>query len=240
MKKFSFLSAIIFLVGVCCCVSCGYLVSNALVLTFQTINSVSIESQTVYAISTFSSDEKNNVEEQKENLQKQNGAGFVFQFDSKYHLVASVYENQNDAEKVKKNLQTAGLSAEILKIETPKKEVEGNFSNEEKTVLTNCLKSNFEIFKKLYDISISFDTKIFDETKAKLECNNVFSSHVSTKSNFDTLFKNHPSPALKEASQNLKNVQEILSNLIAENFDSSGQTFSSLIKQSYCNILLAQ
>lgn len=238
MKKFSFFSAIIFLVGICCCVSCGYLFSNAIIFTYQTINSVSIESQVVYAVSTFSNETKSEVEKRKEDLQKQNGAGFVFNFNSKYHLIASVYENQNDAEKVKKNLESAGLSIEILKIETQKKEIEGNFSSEEKTVLTNCLKSNFEIFKKLYDISISFDTKIFDETKAKLECNNVFSSHISTKSNFDTFFKGKNQSTLKELSQNLTAIQEILSDLIAENFDTNSQTFSSLIKQSYCKILL--
>ena len=174
----------------------------------------------------------------KQELQAQNGAGYICEKDGKFYLIASIYENFNDAELVKNNLQASGIETEILTIELEESNVEGNFSADEKTILTNCLKSKIETFKELYDVAISLDTNVFDKTKAKLECNTIYSENVSTKANFDTYFKESNNKTLQSLQSALTETNDCLSNLISENYDTQNQTFSSLIKQTYCKILL--
>ena len=235
-KHHSFLSFALFVVSVCACVSVAQLISTALVsLNLFTNASLSTEQQTVYAISMASDENENNLQTQKTSLQAQNGAGYVFQVDEKFYLIASIYENKADAELVKNNLATNQISSEILEIKLPSNSVEGNFSNEEKVVLNDCLKSDFEIFKKLYDVAISLDTDVQDLTKAKLECNSIYSSFVSTRVNFETMFNQS---SLEDIQTNLSMAETQLSNLINETYETSTQTFSSLIKLTYCKVLL--
>lgn len=240
MKKFSVLSFFLIIVGLCACVSCGYLISTAIVTSnlFQYTSVVSCDDQTVYAISMKSGATETELSSFKQELQAQNGAGYVCEKDDKFYLIASIYENFNDAELVKNNLQASGIETEILTIELEKSNVEGNFSADEKTVLTNCLKSKIETFKELYDVAISLDTNVFDKTKAKLECNTIYSENVSTKANFDTYFKESNNKTLQSLQSTLTATNNCLSNLISENYDTTTQTFSSLIKQTYCKILL--
>ena len=241
MKKFSILSFSILFLGFVTCVSCGYLLSNLIVSSdlFQYASTVSLEKQIVYAISMHSTSSKAELKTQKNTLQAQNGAGYVYEREGCCYLLASIYENINDAELVKNNLKTSGVESEIISIELSSIKIEGNFSAEEKTILTNCLKANLTTFKDLYDIAVSLDTSVFDETKAKLECNQVFSNIVSVKSNFETVFKSQASnQSIKNIQDYLNNIYNYLSNLISENYETQAQTFSSLIKSTYCNILL--
>lgn len=240
MKKFSILSLLLMIVGLCACVSCGYLISTAIVTSnlFQYSSVVSCDDQTVYAISMTSGTTEAELSSSKQELQTQNGAGYIYEKDDKFYLIASIYENFNDAELVKNNLQTSGVKTEILTIVLEKSMVEGNFSADEKTILTNCLKSKIETFKNLYDVAISLDTNVFDKTKAKLECNTIYSENVSTKANFDTFFKQSNNTSIQSLQSTLTATNNCLSNLISENYDTTTQTFSSLIKQTYCKILL--
>lgn len=240
MKKFSVLSFFIFVVAICSCISCGYLISTAIVTSslFQYTSVVSSDSQNLYAISMTNSTSENDLTSQKENLQSQNGAGYIYEKDGNFYLIASIYENYNDAELVKNNLKTNGIEAEILTITLDTIQIEGNFTADEKTMLSNGIKSSVETFKKLYDVAISLDTSVFDKTKAKIECNTIYSNNVSIKANFDTYFKDTKDDNLKKLQSTLTKTNDYLSNLISENYDTQTQTFSSLIKQTYCEILL--
>ena len=240
MKKFSVLSFFIFVVAICSCISCGYLISTAIVTSslFQYTSVVSSDSQNLYAISMASSTSENDLTSQKENLQSQNGAGYIYEKDGNFYLIASIYENYNDAELVKNNLKTNGIEAEILTITLDTIQIEGNFTADEKTMLSNGIKSSVETFKNLYDVAISLDTSVFDKTKAKIECNTIYSNNVSIKANFDTYFKDTKDDNLKKLQSTLTRTNDYLSNLISENYDTQTQTFSSLIKQTYCEILL--
>lgn len=237
MKKFSFLSLAILVVGFCACISCSYFISNVLLSAglFSNTNFVSTESQTVFAISMSDSATKEELNEGKLLLESQNGAGYIYKKDDKFCLLSSVYQNKADAELVKNNLSSQNVSCEILTIEIPAINISGNFSNEEKAVLMQCLKAKTETFKKLYDVAISLDTTLLDITKAKLECNQIYSSLISTKANFETMFKDKN---LVQVETSLKTIESHLSNLISENFENENQTFSSLIKLTYCKILL--
>ena len=237
MKKFSIISFFMVIIGFCTCISCGYFFSNILISSglFSNTSLVSTEKQTFYAISMCSGETEESLTSMKEELQSKNGAGFVYQTNDTFHLVASIYENKADAELVKNNLNSQNIASEVLSIEIPASVLEGNFSSVEKTALLDCLKAKVQTFRKLYDIAISIDTNVVDDTKAKLECNNIYSSFLTTKTNYETVFKNKN---LENISESLKTIETHLSNLINEKYDCSIQNFSSLIKLTYCKILI--
>lgn len=239
MKKISILSLSVVVVTFLACISCGYLISNALISfgTLSQSSSVFFESQKLYAVSMANGKAENELENQKRELQKQNGAGYIYKHGDDLYLLASLYDNKNDAELVKTNLKQNGVESEILTIDFPEQKLEGNFNQDEKTILLNCLKAEFDTFKKLYDVAISLDTGVFDKTKAKLECNSIYSNIISIKTNFNTFFKDKTSN-LKTIENRLKKSEDLLSNLISENLELDTQTFSSLIKLTYCKLLL--
>lgn len=240
MKNFSILSFSIMLTGISICVSFGYLISTIIVSLniYQVSSTINNDEQIVYAISVQTSQSSTQLQTSKSTLQSQNGAGFIYNIEDNYYLLSSIYENFNDAELVKNNLKNNNVDGEILTIQLSSTNIEGNFSNEERTILLNCLKIKINTFKKLYDTAISLDTSLINETKAKLECNQVFSDLVSTKSNFETVFKSQKTNNdLNKIKDLLNNIYSHLTNLINENYESNGQTFSSLIKLTYCQIL---
>ena len=235
MKKFSFLSLTILTMAFFCCISCSYLISTAVVSSFGYTTNISSQPQTVFAISLQSDENPKDLNENVTSLQSQNGAGFVFEQENKFYLIASVYENVNDAELVKNNLNSSGINSEIIEIPLENNSIKGNFDTNEKEILSASLKANYNTFKSLYDIAISLDTGVFDMSKAKLECNNVYSSLISIKTNLDTFFKNNTE--IEFLKENLSTSTELLSKLISEQYENINQTFSSLIKLTYCKIL---
>lgn len=233
MKKFSFV-LFVFL-SICLCISCGQLISTAILTTFGQSTTISTQNQIVYALSTRKSPLKSDIENQVSLLQSQNGAGFVFEQNEYFFLIASIYENVNDAELVKNNLKTNGVSSEILTISLKKQTIEGNFSADEKMLLNEALNANFETFKSLYDTAISLDTGVFDKAKAKLSCSEIYSKLIATKTKLESVFDKNKQ--IDDLKKELDEACEILSELICENFESQNQTYSSLIKLSYCKIL---
>ncbi len=186
----------------------------------------------------MTSTEKNTLVSCIEELQSSNGAGFVLEKEGCFYLIASAYESINDAELVKNNLKQSSVEAEILTFEKEKIMIEGNFNLQEKEILQDTLKCNLNLFKRLYDVAISLDTGVVDKNKAKVECNNIYSSFIATKTNFESFFKDENlSDDLLQIKNNLQNINNSLSTLASENYQTSSQTFSSLIKQTYCKIL---
>lgn len=234
MKK---LSVVMFVVCICLCISCAQLISNVILSTVGYSTAISSQYQSVYALCLHKNEDKSDVEEKKETLQAQNGAGFVYQKDGNYYLIASIYENINDAEHVKNNLKSSGTDSEILTIKLDDIKIEGSFSSDEKTILNNCIKSKYEIFQKLYDVVVSLDTNLIDKSKAKLSLSEIFSSTVALKTNFETVFSQNIEE-INLLKKQLSNSCQQLSNLVSEQYDSNNQTFSSLIKLCYCKILL--
>ena len=235
MKKISILTLFVLIFGFLSSISCGYLISSAVVSSFGYTSNITTQQQYLYAISIVQPNSTEISREYIESLQSQNGAGYVYRFENKQHLISSIYENINDAELVKNNISTSGIACDIITISLPPKSIEGNFSTDEKTTLENALNCDLNIFKKLYDIAISLDTGIYDTTKAKLLCNAVYSECISAKSNIETLFKGAQANNLKS---DLDETSKHLFDLKNENYQTKNQTFSSLIKQTYCKIIL--
>lgn len=235
MKKF--LSFSMFVTSVALCVSIGYLLSTLLLASgvLQT-STVAQNSQGLYAIYLEKADNEKDLLEAKAVLQSQDGAGYILKQADTFYLLASVYDNKSDAELVKKRLANDKVESEILKIVPSTQNINGAFSQSEKEILDSCTKAPMQIYKSLFDIAVSLDTNVKDKTEAKLLCNEVYSSFITVKTNFETFLGDRK---LDSVAQKLEKMEQTLSALTAEKYETQNQTFSSLVKLTYCTLLFS-
>lgn len=163
------------------------------------------------------------------------GAGYVWEQDGIFYVVASAYIEENDAKKVKENLAGSNVSADILKITFNEIAISREYNADGLSKLINALNIFKNTYKTLYDISISLDTSILTETQCRLEVSNLHSDVNKTKSDFEALFNSKLTPALLQVKLSVNSVNTLVQQLI--DFNDNNLSYSSKIKYNYMEIL---
>ena len=190
----------------------------------------------IYAISTFQSSVKSVSEDAAKKYTSRNGAGYIWEKDSIYHVFLSAYENQNDAIKVKENLESSGETPNIIEVDIPEITIKSNLSSAEKGVLTSALNVFYSTYKSLYDISVSLDTSIKSETECKLLLSDVASEVGKIKTNFNNTFNPKLTNNLIEVKLKIDKAESLVKELI--DFSSTTSVnFSSKIKYNYIELI---
>lgn len=237
MKKFPYFVTFSALLALLTCISFGYLISTLIVSAnlFQTTQKVESGQNTYYLLSVYSAESLEEAENKLENFSDTNFGLYIYENDDAYHIIASCYKNNNDAELVKSNLKTNGIEAEILKIKKESVVLEGSFSSNEELILKDCLSTTNNIYNNLYDITVSLDTNVTDEVSAKLKINEVYSNFLTTKNNFETLFSANTSNEIANIRENFTKIDEILLDLTSSTQD---RNLSAQIKYSYTKLIV--
>lgn len=191
----------------------------------------------LYALSLASFSTNNSAQEFASEVQKQNAGGYIYNKDSKYYVLASIYEKENDAESVKKNIIDKNPEAEIIEIEiTSPNFSKLNSANLKKEYLS-IFSSLKEVYCKLYDISVSLDTSVYSETKSKIEIDGVKTSletSLNNLSNGTTSIEGIYYMIIKEYLQNITNkLSETIEYSSTENFP-----FGAKLKYVYIDLVL--
>lgn len=221
---------------VCLSISMADLFSSLITVggfTF-TNNDIIFNKYNVYAISLASTDTNALAKQHSNSVKEQGGAGYIYLTNSKYHIVASIYENEADALKVQENLKNSHKNSEILPIVIPSISISNNLLAEEKTTLENSINIFKNSYKKLYDISVSLDTSVISEVNAKLAINELGSDINKITTNFITLFSKQASNNFLIIKLKLNELATCINNLIAH----EEVSLTSNIKETYCNIIM--
>ena len=198
-------------------------------------NAVTQTQFSLYAISLYSCDTKVQAKEMSEVTKRKGGAGYIWQTTQKYYILASCYENKTDAEKVCENLKSNSVSCEMITMEFDSMVISCTVVDQEKNALEASVLSYKNLFKKLYDLSVSIDTNLYTEIQAKMYLSDIVSEFTKTKSNFETLFNSKLTSELLELKLSLANLNNILQSL-AE-FSSSEVPYTSQVKNTYFQVL---
>ena len=168
--RFFFFVLVVVCVSICVVVS--HLFASVITtgnLSFSAVSIASTSTYKFYAVSISNFTSKTQAEENANDIHAKNAGGFVFLQSGKYYVLASIYQNKNDAESVATNLSTLSYTPEVIEISFEK----ANFSNCSSGNLKNNYLQFLDEFKlayqKLYDISVSLDTSVFSETKSRIE-----------------------------------------------------------------------
>lgn len=237
MKKFPYFATFSVVLALLTCVSIGYLLSTFIVSAnlFQVAQKVESGQNTYYLLSVYSAESLEEAENEVENFSDTNFGLYIYKNENSYHIIASCYKNNNDAELVKSNLKTNGIEAEILKLTKPSIILEGNFSESEENVLKESLAVADNVFQSLYDITVSLDTGVTDEVTAKLKINEVYSNFLTKKNNFETLFKVNTNSDIANMRTSFTKIDEILLDLTNSTQD---HNLSAQIKYSIAKLIL--
>lgn len=199
-----------------------------------TNSDITISKYNIYAVSTASATTTAMSEQSADTCKKQGGAGYVYISDNSYHILASMYENKADAEKVISNLKESNVSANLIEIEINPISFASSLESQEKTALENAVNIFKTCYKKLYDISISLDTAVINEVNARLAINELASEIKTTANNFNTLFDDKISSNLLNIKLKHTKLLEVIDEIINP---TASLPYTSQIKNSYCSAI---
>ena len=220
------------------CISFAELFSSLITVGgFSSITSGDVKqpSFSVYAISLYATETKVQAREMADITKRKNGAGYIWQGSECYYVFASCYETEADAKKVEQNLKENGTNCTIVKLDFSDITIKAEVTNEEKTTLGSAVHSFKDVYKKLYDLSVSIDTNLHTEIQAKVLLGDITSEFAKVKTNYETLFNSKLTSNLLDLKLSLTNVQNIL-NELAE-FSSNEIPYTSQVKNTYFKVL---
>lgn len=178
--------------------------------SFAGVNGGKINAYSIYAVYLHQSSIKSSALEQASVVKRMGGAGYVWESEGIYYVVASAYIEENDAKKVKENLFESGHSAEIFVINFSEILIGRDYSAEEISALTSALNLFKNTYKNLYDTSISLDTLILTETQCRLEFANIQSDVSKKKSDFEALFNSKLTPNLLQIKLSINSLSTLI------------------------------
>ncbi len=234
-----FLFFVLVVVCVCLCVVVSQFFASVITtgsLSFNAISSTNISSYKFYAVSISNFISKTQAEESANDVHAKNAGGFVFFKDGKYYVLASIYQNKNDADSVATNLSTLSYTPEVIEISFEK----ANFSNCSSVNLKNSFSQFLDEFKivyqKLYDISVSLDTFVFSETKSRIEIDSVKTNFKNKMEELSSGASSSDGVYFATIKSYAEKVESNLSNLI-EFEGEENYPLSAKIKYVYMDII---
>lgn len=175
-----------------------------------------------YAVSLESGDTFTEASQNANAIKLQDGAGYVYQSGHKYYLLASVYKNKADAERVCENL--TDYEARVVEIKYDRLVLNSEFSSEQIRSLKYGLETVDRFFETMQNITLSFDRgEILDaEARHKLQ---VFKETCQAD-------KEIFSKAFKDSGENIVTYVKIFQNEVISNLStiSVSQNLSSDLK----------
>ena len=220
------------------CISCAELFSSLITVGgFSNLTSGEVKQSAydLYAIKIYSTTTKIQAQEMAQLSMHKNSAGYVMQTAENFIVLASCYENQQDAVKVKENLEENNTACEIMTLNFPEIKFNVQTVDQEKTTLINAIQSYKKVYKKLYDLSVSIDTNLYTEIQAKVLLNDIISEFEKIKTSFESIFNSKLTNQLLQLKLSLTNVSDILDQL--KEFSSNEIPYSAQVKNTYFQIL---
>lgn len=190
----------------------------------------------VHAICLTQSSVLSSAEDSAKAIKLQNGAGYVWNDDGVYLVLASAYLSANDAEKVRVNLTSSYPEASIFKISIPELIFSTDLGDEERSVLSSSLTIFKSTYESLYDLSVSLDTNIMSETEIKLALADTLANVNKVKTNFESTFSAKYTQNTLQFKLKLNEVYTLVDELV-DYTSTTAQSFSSKIKENYLEII---
>lgn len=237
-KSTKFITIFTMIICLVMCISFAELFSSLITVGgFNTIkdNEIKQPNFSLYAISMYSTETKIQAKEMSEMTKRKSGAGYIWQSDKCYYVFASCYQNEADAIKVSENLQENNVNCQIVKLDFDSIIVSAKTNEQEKTTLQESVLCYKNLFKKLYDLSVSIDTNLYTEIEVKIYLSDIISEFTKTKTSFETLFNSKLTSDLLELKLSLTNIANILESL--SEFSSLEIPYTSQVKNTYFQVL---
>ena len=224
--------------GIVLCLIIANLLSKFIIPSDLSSSSVSSSSYELHLISLSKSKVENESKERARDFQALGAGGFIWKQDDYFYVISSAYLNKNDAALVQNSIKlNHNLESQILTIKFSPYTIYGNFDSEQTKVLDKLLSACFDIYTSVYDVVISLDTGVSNETSARLAINAAQNNLAKAVANFNTLFPAPVPDNLSPLKDMIDRVFTVGQKLSASEAINDSQTYSSIIKYRYLEIL---
>lgn len=117
------------------------------------------------------------------------GAGYVY-YDGKYHVLASYYPSEEDANTVSENLLTDYPTAKVYTIEIDKVSLSNELSSSQQDCIKDQINANEKLINSLYNTIIQYDSNNISDSEINMILSNIKTDFSDCKDHFFELFKN--------------------------------------------------
>lgn len=178
-------------------------------------NSLSIKEKALYAITMGESDDKFQAFNIAGGVSVLGAGGFVWEENEKYFVVANIYDNKSEADKILDGLKESNYDVNIMEIIIPKVKLKfENLSKQYKNDVLNSLNNLYDLYEDLYNLAINIDTKNITFIQGgslvngyKSECKIIYNKLLLINSGYDNL-------QIKKISDTYVYVIEMLDTLV--------------------------
>lgn len=235
MKKFLFSS--LTLVGLALCLLIANLLTGFIVPATSQAEKVCLPRQEIHLLSLGKSQVESEAKDRAKDFMPLGSGGYVWKIDNYFHIISSAYTNKNDAQLVQNNISiNLSLESEIITLTLNELSINGIFDSENYKVVSNYLSATNNLYQSLFDIALSVETGVSSEVGAKLSVNSALNDFSTKMANFSTLYPN-PNKELLSLHKHCQQVFKIGQKLAQNQILCESQTYCSLIKYSYLEIL---
>lgn len=236
-SKKTFISILLSFVFVACLIVANYL-SSLIIPAEANSESITSSSFQLHFLALAKSQIENEAIAHAPDYRSIGAGGFVWKDNEYHYIVSSAYGNKNDADLVQINLkQTQNIESEIVSVTFESITITGNFSTEEKKIVSRALAASQTYYNSIYDIAISLDTGVYNEISAKLAVNSAHNTLATTYADFSTIYEGTIVEPLKKISLLLQTASKVSQKLCTGEKISENQTYSSLLKYRYMQVL---
>ena len=194
---------------------------------------IRITSNTMYAVSLGQFSTKNDAETLANNVASQGAAGYIYQAGD-YFVLTSMYDSIIDANSVIEKLKNDNLEAKIVNINIPTiiLDYKGKFSNE----LIESIEFFKICYKKLYDLSINFDSGEITSGQTKQSILDLLSQAKQMQKTTQQMMQQEKLDFLINLDNKMLSLVTILDGLYVT--DNQNLMFNSAIKNCYFKIIM--
>lgn len=237
INKKSFCSILISFAIIVCLIVANYL-SSFIIPADISAESVTSSSFELHFLTLAKSQVENEAIAHAPDYRNIGAGGFVWKQGEYYYVVSSAYANKNDADLVQSNLkQVQNIDSEIITVKFESITINGSFTSDQKKIIAKALSSTQIYYNSIYDIAISLDTGVYNEISAKLAVNSAHNTLANTYADFSTIYGEPIEEPIKSISTLLYSTSKISQKLCTGERVSDGQTYSSILKYRYLEIL---
>ena len=191
-------------------------------------------SLTLFALSLGTCNTFAQAEELSTSIKNKGGGGVIYKTDV-FHVLASAYEIENDALKVQTNLNSQGMTSQIIKIEISQTSISANYTLNEVSALDDSLNAYKDAFRTLFELSISLDTQTKTEIVVKESINKLHQRLIKNKEDFALHLNKKLTANLVTLSLQNEKTTSIVKNLIE-----TSKPLITEIKTAYLTIVINQ
>lgn len=230
-------SAVALLFITVCLVVANY-ASNFILPADTTAESITSNSFNLHFLTLAKSQIENEAKSHAPDYRQLGAGGVVWQHEDYFYIVSSAYANKNDATLVQNNLkQVQNIESEIIQVAFKSITINGSFTPDEKKVISKAFSASQNYYNSIYDIAISLDTGVYNEISAKLAVNSAHNTLTKVLADFSTIFPSPITQPFSDIYNLLKDLCTCSQKLCTGEKISDGQTYSSLLKYRYLEVL---